>query len=1439
MSILFPQQSASSRSMIEWLVVLAGGLVSMLGLAVMVGWYFHLTKVVQLNPAWSPMQCNTALSFFLTGMGLMMVVAERRWLVLGCGLMVLLMGGLSTLEHLGNWNLLIDELFLKPFIRTAQPGRMAMPTAVGFTMTGLALSLLGWKLPGRNRGSLVIAILGSLVVALSSMGVIGYATGLNAAISWGQISCMAFHSAVGFLLTGSGLFLLSMGKHCGNQGLRHRWLPLPVAVLMFTSTLIMWRAECAQERQAAQQRAETVMDGAEERAQVQVTGWMKALARMASRLDSPVNLGYDFWERDAQNYVTDIPSLMVIERVDPAFKIAWVAPDEGNEDLVGQDFSRDQIRRTAMEMSRVQNRPIISSETKLIKGGRGVLILAPVTKAGRPDGFVAGVFQSRELFKTIVPSSIATGYDLVLSEKGLILGTLGRLHGKADEVQAVVRKIKLPGATWELKAWPDGSQTTSSGMGLSTLVLAFGLLGTLLLPLTVLLGQRARGRADELLGEIVARESVEAALRSSHALQQAILDGANFSIISTDPQGTILSFNRAAERMLGYQAGEVVGKVTPAIIHDADEVAARADELSRKYGRTVEPGFEVFVMESRSGEASEREWTYLRKDGSRLPVLLSVTALFNQSGEISRYLGIAVDMTEKRQAEEKRDALLKNLENLNLALDQHGIVSFADENGLITRVNDRFCEISGYTQEELLGHDLSVLYSGHHPPAFYQEMWDTLRSGKIWKGEVCNRAKDGSLYWVDAVMVPFLDAKGKPYQYVAIRTDITGQKRAGIEMAKARDLAVESARLKAEFLANMSHEIRTPMNGVIGMTDLLLDSGLSGRQLVRAQSIRNSAEALMVLLNDILDFSKIEAGKLSFDTVDFNLREVVEDCLDLMAGAAQKKEILLGSIFEPGVPEEVRGDPTRMRQVISNLVGNAIKFTAEGEVVLRVDAVEVTETEAMLRLEVRDTGIGIAPEAVQRLFKPFVQADGSTTRKFGGTGLGLAISRQLVQMMDGDIEVRSELGKGSTFICTIRLERQQGDHHMVVEPKANLQGLRALVVDDRETNRIILEHQITAAGMEVAVAENGPEALLMLLEAAMSGRPYDVAILDMNMEGMNGLELAREIKSDPAVAPVKLVLCSSIANPLKESELMAHGFAASLEKPVRHTRLLESLARALGKLVPAKRPTESMVARVARPERILLVEDNATNREVVLGALEKLGLQADIAVNGREALARMETGNYPVILMDCQMPEMDGYEATQLLRQREAAAGSGQVRVIAMTANAMRGDREKCLEAGMDDYVAKPMRFGDLQAALVRAGMLQMEEKPREPESTETYEPLMEPPRRDSSLINYERLEEVSFNDEEQRRKLLDLYFADLAEYMDQLEPAIRSGNLEKVVFITHRCGGASESIGITGVAIPLRKLEQMAKAGRLENARALWHQAMVNSDQARTELVA
>ncbi|MGC3990009.1 MAG: response regulator [Chthoniobacteraceae bacterium] len=409
---------------------------------------------------------------------------------------------------------------------------------------------------------------------------------------------------------------------------------------------------------------------------------------------------------------------------------------------------------------------------------------------------------------------------------------------------------------------------------------------------------------------------------------------------------------------------------------------------------------------------------------------------------------------------------------------------------------------------------------------------------------------------------------------------------------------------------------------------------------------------------------------------------------------------------------------------------------------------------------------------------------------------------------------------------------------MVLEPKANLQGVRALVVDDRETNRIILEHQITAAGMQVMVAESGREALLMLLEATATGHPFEVAILDMNMEDMNGIELAHEIESDPAMASVKLVLCSSIAHPLKESELMAHGFAAGLEKPVRHTRLLESMAKALGKLVPARMPVESMVTQVEKHGRILLVEDNATNREVALGALEKLGLQADIAVNGREALARMEAEDYQVVLMDCQMPELDGYEATQLLRQREAVAG-GHVRVIAMTANAMRGDREKCLAAGMDDYVAKPVRFADLQAALVRAGLLRMEPRASEPRPMAFPEASVEPSRRESSLINYERLEEVCFNDEQQRKKLLELYFADLTEYMDQLEPAIRSGNLDKVVFITHRCGGASESIGITGVAIPLRKLEQMAKAGRLENARALWHQAMVNSDQARAELAA
>jgi two-component system, sensor histidine kinase and response regulator len=565
---------------------------------------------------------------------------------------------------------------------------------------------------------------------------------------------------------------------------------------------------------------------------------------------------------------------------------------------------------------------------------------------------------------------------------------------------------------------------------------------------------------------------------------------------------------------------------------------------------------------------------------------------------------------------------------------------------------------------------------------------------------------DATRVWVE-ISARLLTENGKPAGILAVVRDFSERHKYEEALESARDAAEANARAKSTFLANMSHEIRTPMNGVIGMSNLLLDTDLDSQQRDFAETIRSSAESLLTVLNDILDFSKIEAGKLQFETLDFDLTETVESTLELLAARAAGKGLELASFVQSEVPSWVRGDSGRLRQVLLNLVGNAIKFTAKGEVVVRVSVDQQNQRDAQVRFEVSDTGIGLSREAQAALFQPFVQADSSTTRKYGGTGLGLAICKQIVELMGGQIGIESQLGVGSTFWFTVPFLKsappEPTDGSRPIDTASLLANLRVAVVDDNGTNRSLLHHYLQSWGAITELFSNGPEALAALRKAAAAGSPFQVALLDFHMPEMTGLTLAEKIKADRALSGTYCLLLTSLDHRFDRAQLDASGIAQMMTKPIRKNELRTAIRTAVlntgEAAVPAKRIRAASAPAASPGWRVLIAEDNVVNQRVARLQLEKLGHRVDLVANGLEAIEALQRAPYDVVLMDCQMPELDGYEATRRIRRESPQA---EIQIVAMTAHAMEGDREVCLEAGMNDYVSKPMRIQELAAVFER-----------------------------------------------------------------------------------------------------------------------------------------
>lgn len=901
-----------------------------------------------------------------------------------------------------------------------------------------------------------------------------------------------------------------------------------------------------------------------------------------------------------------------------------------------------------------------------------------------------------------------------------------------------------------------------------------------------------------------------------------------------------------------------------------------------------------------------------------------------------------------------KDALLlkksmHKLKQQQYALNQHAIVSVANRAGSIVYANEKFVEISGYSQEELLGKDHRLLNSGVHSREFFVEMWKTICSGKVWHSDICNRSKNGHLYWVQSTIVPFFDAKGLVQSFISMRTDITAQKMmefaaikseewqrtvlnnlgdgvylldlegkltylnstgerlfgykfaelkgqyvhdllhhhradgtrvlpqecpvlinmqrqhvyqsddelffrkngksfpasvssvplfesgklVGVvvcfrditeqraiqtQLIQAKEAAEKATRVKSDFLSTMSHEIRTPMNGIIGMTDLLLDTPLDAEQMEFATIIKSSSNALLSIINDVLDFSKIEAGQFEIESINFSFNEVIDGSTDVIAPRAHEKSLSLISYVDPKIPEHLLGDPTRLRQIVLNFLSNAVKFTSEGTVFARAILQKQMQSQVWVRVEVTDNGIGISQEAQKRLFQPFSQADSSTTRKYGGTGLGLSICKRLVELMHGRIGVESYEGQGATFWIELPFELADNTDDHLIDATRIKQKLM-LVLGYQEGHHEVYVSYLNSWGVDVHSCENISDTQMLLEQVKDNIKPYDALLL----AGLSVDELLKKlclIRANEQFSQVPIIVCQASREANIRHELLKAGATQVLTTPVKQSTLFESLLEIFYHEIQAPSLTPQIVlnqimSQEGQKYHLLLVEDNAVNQKIALRLLTKMGFDVDVADNGQEAFDIITTRfDYDLLLMDCQMPVMDGFTATRVIRHFELEHNRKRVPIVAMTANAMQGDRERCLEVGMDDYVSKPIDAQKLQQVLqlwLPDSTLKIEDEKIKTVNTKL---------KNKTPVELARMLDLFEGDEEIVAELLEVFYGTIETLKEKLQHTLENQSPDLKI-VAHEIKGSSRNIGaeVLGnlaqeleLAVPMQDWQKIAQ---------------------------
>jgi two-component system, sensor histidine kinase and response regulator len=883
--------------------------------------------------------------------------------------------------------------------------------------------------------------------------------------------------------------------------------------------------------------------------------------------------------------------------------------------------------------------------------------------------------------------------------------------------------------------------------------------------------------------DVSERGRIDAELRDALSLLSATLESTADGILVVTADGRIAGSNERFAILWGIPAeltdSHDDGRVMAFVLDQLANPDSFVDKVRELY---ADPGAESLdVLDFRDGRTFER---YSRPQ--------------RVGEEIVGRVWSFRDVTSRRRAQDQAREALAQLEGLGAIVrsSADAIIGMTPE-GLITSWNPGAERLYGYAAAEVMGRDVRFLIPDHRRQAEEAVLAAVLDGGEARSFETDRVRKDGSIVPVSLTVSPIRGEHGVR-GIAKIGQDITARRAAEAELLAAREAALESSLLKSEFLATMSHEIRTPMNGVIGLTALLLDTPLDETQRKYAEGVQTAAGALLTLINDILDFSKLEAGKVDLDVTSFDPRLLVEEVGSLLTDDAQGKALELIAYCRPDVPERLAGDAGRIRQILLNLASNAVKFTASGEVAIRVNVVEQDAGTAVVRFEVSDTGIGIDAADHLRLFDSFSQADASTTRRYGGTGLGLAICRRLTEAMGGEIGLSSAPGEGSTFWFAIPLPVADAAPGPTAQAPDPLTGLRVLVVDDNATNRFVLDAQLAGWKMKPESVDGAEQALTRLREAQTAGRSFDIAVLDMCMPGTNGLQLAREISTDRALRSTRLIMLTSTMQ-IDRTELAAAGIREWLTKPVRSSEFYDRLMRimAAGKAATPS-PAPALRARPDLPSRgrVLVVEDNEVNQLVARSMVARLGYTVDVVSDGAQAIAATADASYMAVLMDCHMPVMDGFEATRAIRVRDG--DTSHLPIIAMTAGALEEDRDRCLAAGMDDYLTKPVDMSRLEEVLT------------------LWIPRTSSPDDGAPTLDQTRLDTLRDLGPADGHGLLPeavrAFRMDVQPSLESLRRALTNGHADALAQAAHKLKGAAANIGATRAAALCHQLELRAR---------------------------